>query len=182
MTTHISMLRGINVSGQKKIRMVELKSLYESLGLDHVTTYVQSGNVVFESSSDDESSLAGKIEACIEKNFGYSVSVFLRSPVDFKHLLTRNPFLNDRHEDPSRLYITFLYQEPKPGKLERLGMPAGESAEFVMAEREIFLYYPDGYGRTKFSNNYIERKLDIPATTRNWNTVNALFDLATRGG
>ena len=180
MAVIISMLRGINVGGSRKIRMAELRSLYESLDFTNVTTYVQSGNVVFDSAGQDPASLTGLIEDRIEQAFGFSVAVFIRQPADFTRILTCNPFLNDRHEDPSQLHVTFLYRPPEAARLEELVVPPGETAEFFLGEQEIFLYYPDGYGRTKFSNNTIERKLAVPATTRNWNTVRALFDLANK--
>jgi uncharacterized protein (DUF1697 family) len=103
MNTFISMLRGINVSGQKKIRMAELRRLYESLDLVNVKTYVQSGNVVFDSMEQDTSKLAKLIEAQIEQFFGYSVSVFIRDTNDFQRIIASNPFLNERNEDPAKL-------------------------------------------------------------------------------
>jgi uncharacterized protein (DUF1697 family) len=110
------MLRGINVSGQKKIRMAELRSLFESLNLVNVKTYVQSGNVVFDSTEQDASELAKLIKAQIEQFFGYAVSVFfgyavsvfIREPKDFQRIIANNPFSNERNEDPARLYVRQL--------------------------------------------------------------------------
>lgn len=182
MAVFISLLRGINVSGQKRIRMEELLNLYESLGFTNVTTYIQSGNVVFGTGGEDTTGLAPRIESAIEQAFGFSVVVFNRQSADFQRILAGNPFLIDRQEDPAKLHVTFLYHPPDAARLEELVVPPGETAEFVLGEQEIFLYYPDGYGRTKFSNNTIERKLALPATTRNWNTVRALYDLAAKIG
>lgn len=177
--TFISLLRGINVSGQKKIRMDELRSLYESLGLGNVQSYLQSGNVVFESKSGDEASLSRQIEAQIEQFYGYSVPVLLREPFDFKRIITGNEFIQDRSEDPARLYVTFLYREPTGQELSNLDNPGIAGEKFIVGEKEIYLFCPNGYGTTKLSNNFFEKKLNIPATTRNWNTVNALYNLAT---
>ncbi len=174
MNTYISMLRGINVSGQKKIRMIELRSLYEALGLSNVQSYLQSGNVVFDSDIQDTAKLAGIIEKQIELSFGYAVSVFMREPADFQRIIENNPFLTARSEDPTKLYVTFLRERPSEGTLEP---PANETGQFMMGEREIFVFVPDGYGRTKLSNNFFERKLKITATTRNWKTVNALYQM-----
>ena len=168
------------MSGQKKIRMAELKQLYESLGFLNVATYLQSGNVVFDSAVEDGGTLAGRIETGIEQAFGFDVSVFVRVPEDFKRILSINPFLVEREEDLAALYVTFLYDPPDETKIKELVVPAGETAEFVIGEDEIFLFYPDGYGRTKLTNTYLERKLDVPATTRNWNTVQAVYTLAVR--
>ena len=172
------MLRGINVSGQNKIRMMELKSLYESLGLINVKTYVQSGNVVFENTERDASELAVSIEAQIERSFGYVVSVFFRSANDFQRITGGNPFLNGRHEDPDKLHVTFLYNSPSKSQLSNLDISPHVTDEFFIGDKEIFLFCPNGYGKTKLSNTFFEKKLNMPATTRNWKTVNALHDMA----
>jgi uncharacterized protein (DUF1697 family) len=178
MRTFISMLRGINVSGQKNIRMAELKSLYQSLGLLNVETYVQSGNVIFESAERNVSKLAALIEAQIAQSFGYAVSVFIRDTKDFQRIVTGNPFLTERDEDPTKLHVTFLYGLPSKSQLRNLDVPKDTTDEFVVKGKEIFLYCPNGYGRTKLSNNFFEKKLGMPATTRNWKTVNALHQMA----
>ena len=178
MNTFISMLRGINVGGQKTIRMAELKSLYESLDLVNVKTYVQSGNVIFDSLEPDAAKLAELIEAQIEQTFGYFVAVFMREANDFERIVNRNPFLHERHEDPNKRHVTFLYRRPSESKLSHLSLPTGAGDEFMVGEKEIFLFCPNGYGRTKLSNHFFERKLDTPATTRNWKTVEALHKMA----
>ena len=179
MKRFISLLRGINVSGQKKIKMANLKSLYESLDLVNVRTYIQSGNVIFESAAQDATKLAGLIEAQIERVFGYAVSVFIRDSQDFQRIVHSNPFLSDRDEGPAKLYVTFLYSPPDESKLSNLAVPDNESGKFIVGDREIFLFFPDGYGRTKLSNNFFERKLGVPATTRNWKTVNTLHKMTS---
>ncbi len=178
MNTYISLLRGINVSGQKKIRMIELRSLYEALGLSHVQSYLQSGNVVFGSDIKNPLKLAGIIEKQIELSYGYTVSVFIRDAADFQRILATNPFLAEQREGRARLYVTFLRERPSPEAIANLTVPANETGQFALGEREIFLFVPDGYGRTKLSNNFFERKLNMPATTRNWKTVNALYQMA----
>jgi uncharacterized protein (DUF1697 family) len=142
MNTFISMLRGINVSGQKKIRMVELRDLYASLNLVDVETYVQSGNVVFDSTESDASKLAELIEARIEKTYGYAVPVFIRDGNDFQRIVVSNPFLNERNEDPAKLYVTFLYSALFEPRLSDLAIPTGEAAEFSIGDKEVFLFCP----------------------------------------
>jgi len=178
MNTFISMLRGINLGGHKMIRMAELKSLYEALDLVNVKTYVQSGNVVFDSPERDASKLASLIEAQIERSFGHAVSILIRSPNDFQRIVDTNPFLHGRNEDPAKLHVTFLYSSPSKSQLSNLGVPKGEADEFFVGNQEIFLFCPNGYGRTKLPNNFFEKKLDTPATTRNWKTVTALHQMA----
>ncbi|MCX6064828.1 MAG: DUF1697 domain-containing protein [Chloroflexi bacterium] len=177
MDTFISMLRGINVSGQKRMLMGELKGLYESLGPVNVRTYVQSGNVVFDSPEENPVKLAESIEAGIERAFGFSVAVFLRDARDFERVIASNPFLK-RNTDPAKLHVTFLYSAPPESALRVLAVSENSSDEFLVGDNEIFLFCPNGYGQTKLSNNFFERKLKVAATTRNWNTVNVLHKLA----
>ncbi len=177
MNTYISMLRGINVSGQKKIRMIALRSLYEAMNLTNVQTYLQSGNVVFDTDVQDKRKLTAVIETQIKLSFGYPVSVFLREAADLRRIIARNPFLLERNADPAYLHVTFLYTRPTAAALSKLVVPQNEASEFIVGEQEIFLFCPDGYGRTKLTNNFFERKLNMPATTRNWRTVNALHQM-----
>jgi uncharacterized protein (DUF1697 family) len=151
---YISMLRGINVSGQKIIRMEELASLYESLGFKNVRTYVQSGNVLFDSPLTDGTKLTRLIADRIK------------------------PFLKERGIDPARLYVTFLSEVPDLEALNLLRTVKDEHDEFRIAPKKVYLHCPDGYGRTKLSNNFFEKTLKVAATTRNWNTVKALLGMA----
>jgi uncharacterized protein (DUF1697 family) len=280
MKTYISLLRGINVSGQNRIRMPELKGLYESLKLVNVATYIQSGNVVFDCDERDPAVIAGTIEAEMERAFGLSVKVFLRDRDQLQKIIDTNPFVNQRKLDPEKLHVTFLAERPEEEELknllarggdcvvaknaprndtaargdsivaknasridtagrgdcvvaknaprndtagrgdsivaknasridtalrsnsllevrllgrtsetsregvttERVAMTnnprSGNTDEFVRCGQEIYLFCPNGYGKTKLSNNFFERKLKVAATTRNWKTVNALYTLA----
>ena len=177
MNIFISMLRGINVSGHNKISMADLKNLYESLGFQNVVTYVQSGNVVFDSDKQDASKLSALIESQIKKSFDLSVSVLLRDKNDLQRIISGNPFVK-RKKDPIKLYVTFLQTSPPTFDFNILPLPSSESDEFIIIDKEIFIFCPNGYGRTKLNNNFFEKKLNLIATTRNWNTVNALFKLA----
>ena len=172
------MLRGINVSGQKKIKMADLRALYESLGFDNVQSYLQSGNVIFDSSEGDRTKLAMMIEDAIHNEYGYEVAIFIRTVADFQQIIDTNPFLHGRDEDPTKLYVSFLMQRPSDAKLSALTVPEKSADEFVVAGDVIFVFCPNGYGRTKLSNNFFERKLQVAATTRNWRSVNALLEIA----
>lgn len=175
MITYISMLRGINVSGQKKIKMEELKKLYESLGFKNVQTYIQSGNVIFDFSDTNISKLINKIEQKIKKSFNFDVPVLIRTKNDLQKLIANNPFTK---KDSSKLYVTFLSDTPIKSPLDEITKIKDKSEEFIISGKEIYLFYPNGYGRSKLTNNYFERKLKLSATTRNWKTVNKLLELS----
>jgi uncharacterized protein (DUF1697 family) len=177
MQTYISMLRGINVSGQKKIRMADLKSLYESLGLGNVQTYLQSGNVVFDGEEQDAAKLRDSIEAQIESRFGFSVPVLIRTGDDFRRIIENHPFAG---EEAIRVLVTFLYERPDKSKWEELGHHKDKVDQFALGEQEIFLFCPGGYGRTKLSNTFFEKKLGVVATTRNWKSVNAVYEIVSK--
>ena len=174
--TYISLLRGINVSGQKQVRMADLGSLYESLGLDTVQTYVQSGNVVFGSTEQDSTKLSKAIEAQIEATFGFSVPVLIRTAKDFQRIIESHP---SAREEPARVLVTFLYARPDQAQWEDLRRYQDNVDKFALGNQEIFLYCPGGYGKTKLSNTFFEKKLGVTTTTRNWKTVNALYQMAS---
>jgi uncharacterized protein (DUF1697 family) len=178
MSIFVSLLRGINVGGQKKIHMETLRGIYETLGYTNVRTYVQSGNVVFESTSYTPSELVKRIEEQIEKTYGFTVLVFIRQADELQEILSSNPFLYDRNEDPGKLHVTFLYQSPLEIAWVKLVAPSSILDEFSCGELAVYLYCPNGYGKTKLSNGFFERKLGVSVTTRNWNTVNALSKMA----
>ena len=179
MNTYISLLRGINVSGQKQIRMTDLKDLYQSLGFTHAESYLQSGNLVFTSDEEDRSIIAEAIEAAIARTLGYEVIVIMRDADDFRRIVQSNPFLTTRNEDPSYLHVTFLTEPPSPAALSTLVVPGDAPDEFHVVGQEVYLFCPNGYGRTKLSNQFFERKLNVAATTRNWKTVTALYNMTT---
>ena len=176
MNSFISLLRGVNVTGYNKLLMADLKSLYESLDFKNVVTYLQSGNVVCDSNQKDASTLSSIIEMQIKKTFDLNVSVLIRNKNDLQGIITSNPFIK-RKEDPTKLHVTFLHSLPTD--LQKLSALPDGPDECVVINKEIFLFCPNGYGRTKLSNNFFENKLNVIATTRNWNTVNALYKLVS---
>ena len=175
MTTFISMLRGINVSGQKKVGMKVLKELYEAMGFGQVRTYIQSGNVVFEYPDTDRSTLVSKIERGIEGRFGFEVPVVIRTKDELRRLITNSPFVG---KEGTKVHVTFLSAEPVKLATEEINVAKDEAEEFCISGREIYLFCPNGYGATKLSNAFLERKLKVSATTRNWRTVNTLLSMA----
>lgn len=181
MQTYISILRGINVSGQKTIKMVELKAMYEAMKFNNVVTYIQSGNVIFDTATGaNEKEVANKIEREILKKFGFEVPVIIRSATEIKQVLQNNPLLRKKGIDIEKLHVTFLEEIPEKSKIDTMKIPNTGQDEFVIEGKEIYLHCPGGYGATKLNNNFFEKALKMKATTRNWRTVNTLFDLATK--
>ena|ERR1022692_1828523 len=175
MNVYVSMVRGINVSGQKKVRMEELKQRYESLGFGNVRTYIQSGSVVFESSSTDVSSLVSKIEKEVKDHFGFRVAVIIRTKDELRRLVEGVPFKG--RDD--KFHVTFLSATPDRFQVEEIQAVKDKAEEFSISGKDIYLFCPNGYGRTRLSNAFFERKLKVSATTRNWRTVNALLSMAS---
>jgi uncharacterized protein (DUF1697 family) len=185
MTTCVALLRGINVSGKNRIRMPELKNTFEKLNLSRVETYIQSGNVVFDCEDIELESLTGSIELLISQSFGLTIQVLLRDMGRLQGIINNNPFIFEQKLQPEKLHITFLSKPPQnqglntgPHQVEIMTSGKQHSDEFLVKGQEVYLFCPNGYGKTKFSNTYFERVMGVPATTRNWKTINALFELA----
>lgn len=170
------MLRGINVGG-KKVPMVELREVYDALKFKNIRTYIQSGNVLFETKKTEEAALSKVLEKKIAARFGFDVPVVIRTAGELASVLKKNPFLKEKNLQEDKLYITFLAEIPAKELLEKIKVPDGSPDRFEIAGKEIYLYCPGGYGETKLSNNFFESKLKVKATTRNWRTSNELMKM-----
>lgn len=178
MTTYISILRGINVSGQKSIRMKSLKELYEKLGFEEVKTYVQSGNIVFRSSELNAERLEEKISRQIIKEFGFEVPVMVMSMEQLKKIISNNPLSKDPRKEPAYLHVTFLASAPPEVRMNMIENKKSEGEAIEVSGKAVYLYCPNGYGKTKLSNNFLESILQVTATTRNWKTTQQLYKIA----
>jgi len=180
MERYATILRGINVSGQKKIRMADLSKLYESLGFTNVRTYIQSGNVVFESVPGKPDKLAHDIEQAIRKEYGFDVPVLVRARAEIRASIRANPFLKAAGIDITKLHLTFLEHAPEKSVVRTFDPgPLGQD-RYSIKDTNVFLYCPGGYGKTRLSNTFLEKRLGVRATTRNWKTVNVLNDLLSQ--
>ena len=178
MSVLVSMLRGVNVGGHHKIKMTELKDLYEGLGFKNVRTYIQSGNVVFESRESGDDKLAKKIGAAIEKKFGFCPEVIVRTTEEMRAVAKNNPFANDEFE-PAKLAVFFLAKDP--GKAAREAVARIESSPEIIKPNgsEIYIYFPEGQGKSKLKFATIEKAINkIAWTARNWNTVEKLLEMS----
>jgi uncharacterized protein (DUF1697 family) len=178
METYISILRGINVSGHRIIKMEKLRQLYLDLGFENVKSYIQSGNVVFQTKEESNEELGLNIEKCIKDNFGFEVPVIVNKLQEFKQILNSNPFLKDKTKNISFLHITFLSEKPKKVDLENILNDKFEQDEFNLLNKAVYLYCPNSYSNSKLTNKFFEKKLKVMATTRNWKTALELLNLA----
>ncbi len=180
MATYISILRGINVSGKNLIKMDALRKCYADMGLQEVNTYVQSGNVVFKAKKASPAKLALKISEQIENDFGLQVPVIVLTVELLQQIIDENPLPSNPLNNPAFMHVSFL--AAVPGAFDQAAVEAkiqaGEQVRF--SDKAIYLYCPDGYGKTKLTNNFLESKLKVTITTRNWKTVNELFQMAQK--
>jgi uncharacterized protein (DUF1697 family) len=175
--TYIAILRGINVSGSNVIKMKDLSGLFEDSGFEDVRTYIQSGNVLFNYPSTDTGELARGIEGKIVKEFGMNVPVNILELRAVKDVLEQNPFLVDMAKDISKLHVTLLSDDADKERVDKIETEKYLPDEFIVVGRAIYIYCPNGYGRTKLTNNFFENKLKVSATTRNWKTIMELVRL-----
>ncbi|WP_455358311.1 DUF1697 domain-containing protein [Streptomyces sp. SYSU K21746] len=182
MTTYVALLRGINVGGYKKVPMAELRTVLGELGHRDVRTYLQSGNAVFSSPSDDPDALAAGLEKAIEARFGFGVSCLVREGAYIRAVADACPFPADTLEG-KQLHATFLSAQAGPERFASLDPAAFLPEEFRLGDRVIYLHTPGGLGRSKLAEALARPALlkGIDATTRNWNTVVKLVELSAGG-
>ncbi len=166
------------MGGRNRLPMADLRALVGSLGFEDVTTYLQSGNVVF-SGAGSARTAAKKIRDRMVVDVGLDVPVVVRSATELAQVVRSTPY-GERGVDPKTLHVTFLASEPGGDGVRRLVDRSDEfgADRFEIIGREIYLHCPGGYGETKLNNSYLERRLGVTATTRNWRTVTALAELA----
>tara|TARA_R110002167_G_scaffold24608_10_gene86282 strand:+ start:185 stop:733 length:549 start_codon:yes stop_codon:yes gene_type:complete len=178
MITFIALLRGINVSGQKKIKMTDLGSVLRQLGLQEVVTYIQSGNVVFKTSEVDPKKLAVKIHNALEANFGFDIHVVVRTKTELERILVQSPYKDPKAIEANKIYYVLLHEEPDGELIQDFVGETFINEQFVITKDCVYLACSNGYGKAKLNNNLIERKLKVAATTRNHRTLTKLLELA----
>jgi uncharacterized protein (DUF1697 family) len=180
MSVIVSMLRGANLGPNNRVKMDELRALYESLKLREPQTYVQSGNVIFKTDERDSIKLTKRIEGAIEKKFGFHSDVVLRSTAELRGVIARNPFAKRRGIEPSKLLVTFLAGDP--GEEARVTVRAIQCApdEAFIDGQEVYLYFPNGVARPKLSWPAIPKILKVSGTARNWNSVTKMLEIAEK--
>ena len=175
MNTYIALLRGINVSGQKKVPMAELRELLSKVGLKDVQTYIQSGNVVFRSSENEAEKLASLIQNAIEKRFGFEVPTLVKSSIKLQEIFDACPFPED---EKTESYFVLLFASLSKALVDEVSKMSYPSETFVITDDCVYLCSSAGYGNAKCDNNFFERKLKITATARNYKTMVKLLSLS----
>jgi uncharacterized protein (DUF1697 family) len=181
MQTYISFLRGINMTGHNSVKMTDLAALYVSLRLNECETYIQSGNVIFRSAGDlSLPALSLKIERAIQERFNYIIPVMIRRIRELTDLFSSNPFLEEKNFDPSKMAVIFLHDEPSDDQIRKVSDIDYPPDKFKIIGREIFIFCPNGFGRTKLYTNFFEKKMGVIGTARNWKTITTILGIAEK--
>jgi len=176
MKTYIALLRGINVSGQKKVPMAELRELLSKSGLVNVQTYIQSGNVIFQSSEENKKVLENNIQKLILNHFGFEVPVLVRTAKELQIIFDACPFSEVKKENS---YFSILQVVPNADLIKDTQGIQYPNEEFMITNDCVYFYSSVGYGKAKCNNNFFERKLKVAVTTRNYKTMLKLLSLST---
>ena len=175
MAVYVALLRGINVGRHRRVSMADVTDAFAAAGATEATTYLQSGNVVFESRAS-AARVAPRVEKELVRRLGHDISVVVRTGGQLAQLVAKNPFPDE--SDGKKLHVAFLDSTPKRGRTKLLDPEHVSPDEFRITGGHVYLHYPTGYGRSKLTNDYLEKRLGVRSTMRNWRTVSALADLA----
>ncbi len=167
---YVAFLHGVNTVDGNSTDMADIKKHFEFLGFKNVSTYVQSGNVIFETEGSDSDSLRWMIEPYLERALGFKVPVILRTTDDIRDIIDNNPFASLKQNDTDKWYVTLLSDVPERAANGTLGVYSNDAEYARVVKSEVYIFARN-YTRTHFSNSYLERKLGLAATTRNWDTV-----------
>lgn len=174
MGKYVAFLRGINVGGRNSIKMQELRDVLSADGFSEVSTYLQSGNVLLNSASNQRDT-SDRIERLIREHWNFDIKVLARSKSFFKSVRENNPF---QSTDASKIGVTVMSKKIAADVVQSTVEPVARTAEKVVSHRDtLYLYLPEGFAKTKITNNFLEKKLGVVATTRNWNTISKLADM-----
>ncbi|MEI7555996.1 DUF1697 domain-containing protein [Candidatus Chlorohelix sp.] len=180
MGTYLSLFRAINVGGNAQVKMAALTEVHEALGLSNIATYLQTGNVVFDSKEIDPHQLTEQITTEFEKRFGFHTEVMLRTQAELKEVFANNPFINQPEKETKWVVVMFLSDTPDEQAQHNFSSAFSGLEELHLSGKELYIYYPNGIGTSKLINAVIEKKLKVTGTGRNWNTVTKLAEIMQR--
>ena len=169
------------MTGHNSIKMKDLLILYRDLGFNDASTYIQSGNVVFNDKEDLlPSDISLKIRKSITVKFNYDIQVLIRTIPQMERLISLNPFLTEESFSPSRMAVILLEEKPTEAQIQKVINIDYPPDKFKIVNREVFLYCPNGFGKSKLYTNFFEKKMNVTGTARNWKTITTLLDLAQK--
>ncbi len=175
----VALLRGVNVGRHKRMRMAELRDALVAAGLDEVSTYLQSGNVLFSAETDDRSTLESSIEAAVGERFGFDVAVLVRSAEQMQEVVVSNPYAPQAASDPTRVHAMFLAASPSAEAWSRVDPASVAPDEFSVNDDVVYMHLPNGMGGAQLPDAIVQAELGVAATTRNWRTVTRLLEMLT---
>lgn len=179
MPKYIAILRGINVGGKRKILMADLRLHFQELGFTNIQTYIQSGNVVFETNGEENrQNIAVKVEKQIHETYGFEVPVIVRTADEIRQIVSENTFLKEGVAI-EKLYLTFLKEQPAPESIDKIKSYNYSPDRYKIMGSNVYGLCASKYSNTKYTNNFFEKKLKTSATTRNWKTVLKLLKMTT---
>lgn len=169
------------MTGHNSLKMTDLLNLFKNIGYADAETYIQSGNIIFSRLDDQqERETAIKIEKAILERFNYSVPTMIRTVEEIRKFASVNPFLTEENFQPSKMAVIFLHEKAKDSQIQKVINIDYPPDKFKIIGREIFIYCPNGFGRTKLYTNFFEKKMGVEGTARNWKTVTTLLQIAEK--
>lgn len=174
----ISMLRGVNVGPHNRVKMDDLRAIYESLRLENPRTYVQSGNVIFRTKEKKLDQLCKKIQDAIEKKCKCRPEVILRTTEEMRKVIAASPFADRPQLEPGKILVTFLAAEPPREAQANLAKFKQYPEELHLKGRELYIYFPNGAGKSKLPWSSVEKLFKVSGTARNWNSVTKMLAMA----
>jgi uncharacterized protein (DUF1697 family) len=172
------MLRGVNMTGHNTIKMTRLAEMFRQLGYSDAETYIQSGNIVFSCRNSRIDEVSSAIRKAILSEFSLDIAVITRTPDEIKKIIAVNPFLEEPGFDPSKMAVVFLELKPSEEQILKVAGIDYPPDKFRIIGSEIYIYCPNGFGRTKLYTNFFEAKMKVTGTARNWTMVNKLLEMA----
>lgn len=176
--TFITMLRGVNMTGHNTIKMTRLADMFRQLGYADAETYIQSGNIVFSCQNRNIDYVSSEIRKAILSEFNLNIAVITRTSDEMRKIILANPYLQEPNFDPSKMAVLFLETKPSEEQILKVADIDYPPDKFQIKGCEIYIYCPNGFGKTKLYTNFFEAKMKVIGTARNWNTVNKLLEMA----
>jgi uncharacterized protein (DUF1697 family) len=169
------------MTGHNSIKMADLTVLFKDLGFEDIQTYIQSGNVLFNAPSGvGPEDIRQRIEKGILNRFNFTVPAMIRSINDVGNLFSANPFLGEDNLDHSKMAVIFLYEAASEEKVLKMKNVSYPPDKFQIIGSEIFIFCPNGFGRTKLYTNFFEQKMGVTGTARNWKTITTIYNIAIK--